>query len=236
MHSKAILFILIAALLSSCAPIAAVSPTETNTPLPTSTPAYPTATPLAEGLVIINNTPGQLVSGNLFGHGEVAVILASRGGYSRDEWNQYARILADEGYTALTIGSKDSEGETVTYIRYAILFLRKNGFKHIICIGASNGASGCAYNAKEPEVERIVLITYHGSADLSKSALPKLFIGSELDKIYRPVSEREYERAADPKKIIIVPNTAETGPSLLETPGQNLREQLLEFLRTSTGG
>jgi hypothetical protein len=219
-------------LLSSCVSESPVPSTETPTPSPT---PPPTATPLSEGLVIINNSPGQLIGGNLYGHGETAVILASRGGYSRGEWSQYARILADEGYTALTISSQDSEGITVTHVRYAILFLRNNGFKHILCAGASNGASGCAFNAKEPEIEGIVLITYHGIADLSKSTLPKLFLGAELDTIYRPISEREYEKAAEPKKIIIVPGSAETGPSLLETPGQNLREQFLEFLRTSAG-
>ncbi len=234
MHIKTTLFFFIAILLSSCAPIATVTPTETIVPSATFTPISPTATSLPEGPVVINDAPGQLVGGRLYGHGKIAVILASRGGYSRDEWNQYAQILADEGFTALTIGSQDSEGQTVTYVYYAILFLRENGFKHILCVGASNGASGCAFNAKEPEIEGIVLITYHGNANLSKSTLPKLFLGAELDRTYRPISEEQFERAAEPKRIIIVPGTSNTGPSLLDTPGQNLREQFLEFLKSSS--
>jgi len=233
MNIKTILLILITAFLFSCAPAVTPSPTATSLPTETSTPASPTATPLAEGIVIINNTPGQLIGGTLYGHGETAVILASRGGYPRSEWSQYAQILADEGFTALTISSQDSEGATVIYVRYAIEFLRNNGFKHILCVGASNGASGCAFNASEPEIMGIVLITYHGNAQLSESTLPKLFLGAELDMTYRPKTEIEYEKAAEPKEFIIVPGTAETGPSLLDIPNQNLRDTFLDFLKTS---
>jgi len=235
MNSKLAFCVIIICILVSCSPAAIVSPTETSIPIATDTSIPPTATSLPEGLVVINNTTGHLVGGELYGHGETAVILASRGGYSRGEWSQYAQILADEGFTALTIGSQDSEAITVTYVHYAILFLRKNGFKHILCVGASNGASGCAFNAKEPEIKGIVLITYHGNANLSKSTLPKLFLGAELDATYRPVSEKEYEKAAEPKKLIIVPGTSETGPFLLDTPGQNLREMFIDFLKASAG-
>ncbi|MFH1906979.1 MAG: hypothetical protein ABIL11_06305 [Chloroflexota bacterium] len=45
----------------------------------------------------------------LYGHGETAVILASRGGYSRAEWSEFAQVLADEGFSALTVGLQDDE-------------------------------------------------------------------------------------------------------------------------------
>jgi len=234
MSTKSFTLLIISALLASCTSTA--TPAPTNIPTATITPAPSTATPLPEGIVVINDTPGQLVGGNLYGHGRTAVILASRGGYNRGEWSQYAQILADQGYTALTIGSQDSEALTISYVYYAILFLRKNNFKHILCVGISNGASGCAFNAQEPEIDGIVLITYHGSANLSKNPIPKLFLGAELDNTYRPVTEKEYPKAADPKELIIVPGTAETGPLLLDTPNQHIREKFLDFLKTSASG
>jgi hypothetical protein len=225
-----ILTTLIASLLIGCSVSPAASITVQSSSLP------PTATTLPEGRVIIQKTPPNLLGGTLYGHGKIAVILASRGGYSETEWSAFAQVLAGEGFTALTMGSQDDEGVTILNVGYAIDFLKQNGFDKIICIGASNGASGCAYNANRPEIVGVVLVTYHGNADLSKVTLPKLFIAAEQDAVYRPKTEQGYQAAAEPKALIIVPGTAATGPALLDTSGGgDLRTNIVDFVEQCVG-
>jgi hypothetical protein len=235
MKTKTLLLILVSAILVSCSQAVTPTPTATSTPTSKSTSILPTATSLPEGLVIIKHTDEYLIGGTIYGHGETAVILASRGGFPQTEWSSVAQTVADAGFTALTIGSPENEGQVVIYERFAIEFLRENGFKRIICVGVSNGASGCAYNASEPEIIGLVLITYHGSAKLSDSTVPKLFMAAELDKTYRPQTERGYNAAAEPKELVIVPGTSEVGVLMLDTPGQNMRDTLVDFLKACTG-
>jgi hypothetical protein len=120
--------------------------------------AVATATPLVEGPVLIEQIGSTLLGGTVYGHGQTAVILASRGGYNQLEWAKFAHVLADAGFTGLTMSSLDSESQTIINVGYAIEYLRSHGFRKILCVGASNGASGCAYNAAEPEIMGMVLI------------------------------------------------------------------------------
>ena len=206
------------------------TPSVTVAPLPTATPPPPTATSLQEGPVFLGKFGTSLIGGTIYGHGKTAVILASRGGYSQYEWSLFAITLSEKGYSALTLGSSDGEGTTVQYVHDAIEFLRANGFTQIVCIGASNGASGCAYNAHEPEMKGLVLLTYHGSADLSDISYPKIFIAGEASG-YKNSTEKGYNDAAEPKTLVIVPGSSDTAPSLLDTPGIGLDQQVVDMLK-----
>ncbi len=174
MYRIALTTILAMAIISGCAPKAiqpVPTPTSTNTLTPTTQPSatstntpaatptdIPTATetkapsltitPLAEGRIIIKETKGLPITGTLYGHGETAVILASVGGMSESQWSLFGKYLAENGFTALAISSPDSQGDTTVLVSQAIEFLRNNGYRRIVCAGASNGASGCAFNLK----------------------------------------------------------------------------------------
>ena len=157
------------------------------------------------------------------------MILASQGGTSEYEWEFFAKYLAQNGFTALAISSPDNQGETVVLVGQAIEFFRENGYRHIVCAGASNGASGCAFNVDEPEIIGLLLITYHGEANLSTTALPKLFVAGEQADPWRALTESGFKTAGDPKDLIIVPNTTDTGPSMLDID-QGIKKQVLDFL------
>ena len=170
------------------------------------------------------------VGGTVYGRGKNAVILASRGGYSREEWSGFAVTLADAGYTVLTLSSSDGEGTTVEYVRFAIEFLRANGFKQIVCIGDSNGASGCAYNAHEPELKGLVLLTYHGNADLTDISYPKIFIVGDQTG-YQNTTTNEYKAAAEQKTLYLIAGSTDKSPSLLDAPGMDLHKKILDLLK-----
>lgn len=211
----------------------AVTPTDVRTATATNVPSL-TVTPLPEGRVIIKKTAGLPVTGTAYGHGETAVILASMGGMSESQWNFFAKELAQNGFTALAISSPDSQGDTLVLVRQAIQFLRENGYRRIACAGASNGASGCAFNAAEPEITGLLLITYHGAANLTKVTLPKLFVAGEEADPWRATTEAGFKKAGEPKTLLLVPNTSGNGPSILEI-NQDIKEQVLEFLKKCNG-
>lgn len=215
-------------------PTMEATPSATVAPLPTSTPPPPTATSLQEGPVFLGQYGTILIGGTIYGHGKKAVILASRGGYSQYEWSLFAITLSQKGYTTLTLGSSDGEGTTVQYVLLAIEFLRANGFTQIVCMGASNGASGCAYNAHVPEMKGLVLLTYHGSADLSNVNYPKIFIAGETSG-YKNSTEKGYNAAAEPKTLFVVPGSADSSPALLDSPGMDLNQQVVDMLKEVMG-
>ena len=228
-------------------PMAQPSATPTDTPVttPTTTPTVvPTATatkapsltitPLAEGRVVIKKTSGLPVTGTLYGHGETAVILASVGGMSESQWSLFAKYLAQNGFTVLAISSPDSQGETVVLVSQAIEFLRDNGYRRIVCAGASNGASGCVFNLKYPEITGLLLITYHATINLSKVTVPKLFIAGEQADPWRATTEAGFKIAGDPKTLLIVPVTSGNGPVILEVD-PDIKKQVLEFLKACNG-
>jgi len=212
--------------------IPAVTPTDTSTATATNVPSL-TVTPLPEGRVIIKKTAGLPVTGTAYGHGETAVILASVGGMSESQWSFFARELAQNGFTALAISSPESQDDTFVLVSQAIEFLRENGYRRIVCAGASNGASGCAFNAEEPEITGLLLITYHGAANL-KVTLPKLFVAGEEADPWRATTEAGFKTAGESKTLVLVPNTSGNGPSILEI-NQDIKKQVLEFLKKCNG-
>lgn len=209
------------------------TPTDASTATATTAPSL-TRTPLAAGRTVIKKTTGLPITGTVYGDGETAVILASQGGTSESEWGFFAKYIAQNGFTALAISSPDSQGDTVVLVRQAIEFLRQNGYHRIVCAGASNGASGCAFNVKEPEITGLLLVTYHGAANLSKVDLPKLFVVGEEADPWRVIAEAGFNAAGDPKALILVPGTPATGPSMLEVD-QDIKQQVLEFLKKCNG-
>jgi hypothetical protein len=226
--------ILMLLLLAGCRKPAASPKIQTIEPAPAGKvspppPVLPTATVLQEGPVVLAQTYPAPLGGTIYGHGRTAVILASRGGHSRTEWSSFAQFLAGKGYTALTLGSSDGEGTTVQYVQFAIEFLRANGFREIVCMGASNGASGCAFNAYLPEIKGLVLLTYHGNADLTNIPCPKIFIAGAATT-YKISTEKGYQAADEPRTLVLIPDSAETGPSLLDAPGLDLRNKVLDML------
>lgn len=211
----------------------AITPTDIPTATETKAPSL-TITPLAEGRIVIKETTGLPITGTLYGHGETAVILASQGGTSESEWGFFAKYLAQNGFTALALSSPDSQGDTVVLVRQAIEFLRQNGYRRIVCAGASNGASGCAFNAGAPELTGLLLVTYHGAANLTKVALPKIFVAGAQADPWRATTEAGFKKAGEPKTLILVPNASGSGPSILDI-NQDIKEQVLEFLKKCNG-
>ena len=228
-------------LTTACAPN---SPTE----IPTSIPASPTPTPASQQITF--TTPdGASLEGIVHGSGDVAVIFSVMGNCKRG-WEDMADLVAQNGMTALTYqwrgcresGAVDDDEiqKFVDDLRGAITFMREQGAKKIILVGASLGgcasakltvesqADGLIVVASPPEISQWGFAIEAGDMD---SDIPKLFItAKEDDTVPVELTQVLYNLAAEPREWQTYPGTAH-GTDLFDTQHRGeFQQRILEFI------
>lgn len=230
------------------------------TPIPTLPPPQPTPTPtppqpaeearpdLEEGSVSFVTEDGLTLSGTVFGTGGTAVVLAHMRPVDQTHWQPFARLLADQGFTALTFdfrgygtseGDRNDVGHLHLDVEAALAFLGDAGFDAIFCVGASMGGTACAKAGHEPGLVGLIVISSPTATvpplelapgDFQGLDYPKLFIVSESDQPYRDAIQLMHAAAPDPKEIHIFSGNAH-GTYLFDTEhAEEFRELLLGFL------
>jgi predicted alpha/beta-hydrolase family hydrolase len=237
--------------LVGCSAPATPSPSPTPTPSPVPKPAATVPPPVLVEKVSFTTEDGVRLSGTLFGEGELAVILAHQGTQGTDQtsWQPFARLLAEQGFTALTFdfrGRGQSEGtlevsELIRDVRAAEAFLRERGLSRLVCMGASMGGTSCVKLALESDLEGLVVIASTMSLgrptdlypqDYELLALPKLFVCAEDDTTggLADTVQEMYDLSPEPKQIKFFPGAVH-GTELFETPqGDEFTTLLLGFV------
>ena len=226
----------------------------TPTPFPSDTP---TPAPIFEYSIetVSFTTEDDIeLEGTLFlTEGDIAVVFAHMAGGDNDQqnWVPFAKQVARRGFTALTFnfrcygesgcGGRDSGSILLSRdVGAAIDFLRKQGFDHIVCAGASMGARGCVNVAFDRELDGLIIVAGTGSSDPDRQNLadfispnmPKLFIVSENDHIAdRTLAMTSlFENAPEPKIFKTFPGSAH-GTELFDTQyARAFRETIYNFL------
>jgi len=246
---------------SACAP----TQTDTQAPSPTNdallitpvesafAPGNPTAAPLAdiiESHTVMFDTPdGATITAELYGSGDTAVIFSVMGN-CKPGWREFAQLTAAQGLAALTYqwrgcrasGSVDEEEvqKFVDDLRGAISFMREQGAKKIILVGASLGGCASAKLTFESQANGLIIIASPPeisqwgfaieAADIN-THIPKLFITAENDDTVPASATRElFDLAAEPKEWQTYPGTAH-GTDLFEGEnGEDVQQRILEFI------
>lgn len=201
--------------------------------------------------VSFSTQDGGLVYANLYGNGERAVVLAHGGRFTKESWDKQARVLVKAGFRVLAIdfrGRGKSRGakepnpndDGVRYdVLAAIRYLSGNGAKSISVIGASFGGGAAAeasIEAKEGEIDRLILLAHSPIANPEKMKGKKLFILTRDDfsgdnKIPRlPKIRDQYEKAAEPKELVILEGSAHAQFIFETDQGERLMQEILRFL------
>ena len=252
-------------LIPACGPAneAPIPPTPTPVPAATETPAptptvtlFPTRTPRPTPYpfetVTFTTVDDVTLSGRLFGTGEVAVILAHQGtpGADQDTWLTFAGLLAEDGFTALTLDFR-GVGESGGSLNYANLgmdveaaagFLRERGHTRIACAGASMGGTACIRAAQSNDFIGLIILAStmrtggNPSLTLSHDELagldmPKLFITAENDN-HMVINDIRtmYDLSPEPKQLLALPGSRH-GTFLFATDaGPALTDAMLTFL------
>jgi pimeloyl-ACP methyl ester carboxylesterase len=174
--------------------------------------------------------PGQTVQihGDIYGHGPRAVILAHGGRFGKESWKPQAQVLANAGFLVLalrfrgdrtnpdgTTGDFGSYPDNAEDVLAAVAYLRSIGTKSISAIGGSLGGDAVGNaDAQSPPgtFDRIVILAAEGGDAPEKLTGRKLFIFARDDTSgdgpRLPGITRNYEKASQPKKLVILDGSA----------------------------
>ena len=193
---------------------------------------------------------GGLVYADMYGKGGRGVVLAHGGRFDKASWEKQARALAEAGFRALAIdfrGYGQSRGGAQSRslddgLRFDVLaavrYLRETGAKTVSVVGASMGGGAAAEAAVEAapgEIDRLVLLAHAAIEHPERLKGRKLFITSRddprADGSPRLVKIREqYERAPDPKELLILEGSAHAQFIFETEQGERLMREILRFL------
>lgn len=189
---------------------------------------------------------GVELEGELYGRGDVAVILLHMLPADRTSWTAFARRLAGEGYAALAFdfrGFGGSQGERRIDLVWkdtlaAVRFMRSRGHERVALVGASMGGTAALIVATREDLEAVVTLsapsTFRGLA-IPPEALevieePKLFIAAHGDVGAAASAQQLYAESPGTKDLQIL-DGRDHGTELLQgEQGEVVGAAILDFL------
>ncbi len=192
---------------------------------------------------------GGVVHADMYGNGDRGVVLAHGGRFNKESWATQAHVLAKAGFRALAIdfrGRGQSQGgpqitspDDVHFdVLAAVRYLHEIGAKTVSVVGGSFGgwaAAQAAVEAKEGEIDRIVLLAASAIDEPERMKGRKLFITTRDDfsgsgVLRLPEIRDQYERAPDPKQLVILEGAAHAQHIFETDQGERLMDEILRFL------
>ncbi len=204
---------------------------------------------LAQKTVSFPTEDGGVVYADVYGEGDRAVVLAHGGQFNKESWEKQARKLVAAGFRVLALdfrgygkshGPGDSDPMDAPLhldVLAAVRYLRTAGAKSVSIVGGSmgGGAAGDASIASRPgEIDRLVLLgaAPNNPADKLKSAT--LFIVARDDASgdgpRLPWIREQYEKAPQPKELIILEGSAHAQFLFQTDQGDRVMREILRFL------
>jgi pimeloyl-ACP methyl ester carboxylesterase len=196
---------------------------------------------VAVEFVKLTTEDDRVLSGRLFGEGNIGVVLAHAWGTDQNSWGALPKILGNRGFTVLTFdfrghgwsqGPKDIPRLT-TDAAAAVRFL-ENRTDKVLVVGAGAGATAALRAARTAEISGIAALSADDNfRGLTPGSGPqrlrgsKLFMAAAGDDQAADVARALYSQAGEPKEIEIV-NGGRSGSDLLR--GDKELERLLDWL------
>ena len=192
------------------------------------------------------------IAADVYGAGDRGVVLAHGGRFDRASWTRQARTLADAGFHVVAIDFRaavEARAGRETPCLYeeqclakdvlaAMQYLRENGAKTISIVGASLGGGAAAQASVEAPngaIDRIVLLAHMPIAAPEQIKGRKLFIVARHDTgsgdVPRlPTIQAQYEKAPEPKKLVILDGSAHAQFIFETKEGERLMREIVQFL------
>ena len=202
----------------------------------------------AQTTVSFPTEDGGVVYANLYGKGERAVVLAHGGRFNKESWEKQAQTLASAGFRALALdfrgyGKSRGPGDSAPMdaplhldVLASVRYLRKTGAKTVSVVGGSmgGGAGADACIASPGEIDRVVLLGAHPNSPAEKLKCPSLFIvardDASEDGPRLPRIRADYEKAPEPKQLIILEGSAHAQFLFQTDRGERVMREILKFL------
>jgi len=192
---------------------------------------------------------GGIVYADVYGTGERGVVLAHGGQFTKESWEKQAEVLAGAGFRVMAFDFRGygqsrgprskSRSDGAEYdVLAAVRYLHATGAKTVSVVGASfgGGAAADASILSEPgEIDRLVLLAAWTDNPPEKIKGRKLFIVARDDSdgggdLRLPHIRANYDKALDPKELIILDGSAHAQFLFATDQGERLMREILRFL------
>jgi pimeloyl-ACP methyl ester carboxylesterase len=203
----------------------------------------------AQKTVSFPTEDGGVVYADVYGEGDRAVVLAHGGQFNKESWEKQARTLTAAGFRVLALdfrgyGKSRGPGDTEPMdaplhldVLAAVRYMRKTGAKSVSVVGGSMGgsAAGDASIASQPgEIDRIVFLGSAPNEPADKLKCATLFIVARDDTSgdgpRLPGIRAQYEKAPQPKDLIILEGSAHAQYLFQTDQGERVMREILRFL------
>lgn len=204
---------------------------------------------IAQKAISLPTEDGGVVFADIYGTGNKAVVLAHGGPFNKESWAKQAQTLSADGFQVLALdfrgygkshgpGDSDPSGAPLYLdVLAAVRYLRKAGAKSVSVVGGSMGgaAAGDASIASQPgEINHLVLLGAAPNKPANMLKCPVLFIvardDTSEDGPRLPGIRKQYERAPQPKELIILDGSAHAQYLFQTDQGERVMREILRFL------
>ncbi len=203
----------------------------------------------AQNAVSFPTEDGGLVYADIYGEGDRGIVLAHGGRFNKESWEKQAHVLASAGFRVLALdfrgyGKSRGPGDSAPMsaplhldVLAAVRYLRKMGAKTVSVVGGSmgGGAAGDASIASQPgEIDRVVFLGAYPNGPADKLKCTSLFIvardDANEDGPRLPRIREQYERAPQPKALIILDGSAHAQFLFQTDQGERVMREIVQFL------
>ena len=203
----------------------------------------------AQTTVSFPTSDGGVIYADVYGKGDRGVVLAHGGRFNKESWEKQARRLAAAKLRVLAIdfrgyGKSLGPGQSAPMsapleldVLAAVRYLRKTGAQSVSVVGGSmgGGAAGDASIASQPgEIDRVVFLGAAPNGPADKLKASTLFIvardDASEDGPRLPGIRQQYEKAPEPKKLIILGGSAHAQFLFQTDQAERVMREILRFL------
>ncbi|MGH9498278.1 MAG: alpha/beta hydrolase [Terriglobales bacterium] len=203
----------------------------------------------AQQTVSFPTEDGGEVYADVYGAGSRDIVLAHGGRFNKQSWEKQARILATAGFRVLALdfrgyGKSRGPGQSDPMdaplrldVLAAVRYLRKTGATSVSVVGGSmgGGAAGDASITSQPgEIDRVVFLGAAPNLPAERLKCRSLFIVARNDASgdgpRLPGIRAQYEKAPEPKKLIILDGSAHAQYLFQTDQGERVIREILRFL------
>ncbi len=205
---------------------------------------------IAQKTVSFPTQDGGKVCADLYGEGTRGVVLAHGGRFNKESWKDQAQVLVSKGFRVLAIdfrgygcttGPGQSDFDTAPFyndVLAGVQYLKAGGATTVSVVGGSFGSSAAgdaSIKAPEHTIDRIVFLG--GSPNLPANNLKSrsLFIVARDDSsgdgdLRLPGIRQQYEKAPQPKKLIVLDGSAHAQFLFQTGQGARVMQEIVQFL------
>ena len=203
----------------------------------------------AQTTVSFPTSDGGVVFADLYGTGEKGLVLAHGGRFNKESWLGQVPQFVAAGFRVLAIdfrgygkshgpGDKDPMGAPLEQdVLAAVRYLHERGATSVSVVGGSMGgaAAGDASIASKPgEIDKLVILGAAPNEPAEKLKSPTLFIvardDSNGDGLRLPGIRAQYERAPEPKRLIVLDGSAHAQYLFQTDQGERVMQEILHWL------